>query len=43
MVGIAEVVGAAIVVGRLLAAVLEGVDILLIAVGRVAQFEPVVE
>jgi hypothetical protein len=43
VVGIAEVVGAAVVVGSLLVAVLEGVDILLVAVGRVAQFEPVVE
>ena len=41
--GIAEVVGAAVVVGGPMVAVLEGVDILLVAVRRVAQFEPVVE
>ena len=41
--GIAEVVGAAVVVGSPLLPVFEGVGILLVAVGCIAQFESIVE
>ena len=39
MVGIAEVVGAAVVIGSLLVTIFEGVDFLFVAVRCVAQLE----